>query len=458
VTNLTTEKPVLPHVPVTGGSGFRAVLKNRAFLALWIGQIFSQLGDRIVFVAFVAVITQLYGGAERYTSFLYVAFTIPAILLTAVAGVFVDRWPRRGVLVMTNLLRAGLVALLPFVGQSSLWGIYFLAFGISAATQFFVPAEAATIPAIVPKAQLLTANSLFTTTMMASVIFGFALGDPLISRFSLQYIHLPLTALFVLASAALMLVKVPDRVADTTRSGAPQTVAQSLTAFGAEIQEGVAYIRQNRMVFQAMVRLSVLFSVIVALCVLFISFAKAMLYTDPNVAARKFTYIITSSGIGMVLGAGLVGRLFRQTRRGLLVDGGLTFIGVGLATLAVLGWLVPDLHQTSGWLGFGRWTDRITLTYLLTGMMGIAAAFVAIPLQAVIQELIPEAIRGKVMGVQFTLLSTASTLPVLLAGLGAEHFGVQSMLGTLGGLLVLLGVKGLIDRHGCEKPPVDAHW
>ena len=445
----------MPPVPATVGTGYRAVLKNRAFLALWIGQIFSQLGDRIVFVAFVAVITQLYGGAERYTSFLYVAFTIPAILLTAVAGVFVDRWPRRSVLVLTNLLRAGLVALLPFVGQSSLWGIYLLAFGISAATQFFVPAEAATIPAIVAKPQLFTANSLFTTTMMASVIFGFALGDPLISRFSLQYIHLPLTAFFVLASAALMLVKVPGNAA-ADKPAAPQTVAQSLARFASEIQEGVAYIRENRMIMQAMFRLSVLFSVIVGLCVLFISFAKTMLYTDPNMAARKFTYIITSSGIGMVLGAGLVGRLFRHARRGLMVDGGLTFIGVGLVTLALLGWLVPDIHQTSGWVG--SWTDRITLTYLLTGLMGIAAAFVAIPLQAVIQELIPEAIRGKVMGVQFTLLSTASTLPVLLAGLGAEHFGVQSMLGTLGSLLVLLGVKGLIDRNGCEKPPVDAHW
>jgi MFS family permease len=462
VTNLTTEKPSSTAAPLTVGSGFRAVLKNPAFLALWIGQIFSQLGDRIVFVAFVAVITQLYGSADRYTSFLYVAFTIPAILLTAIAGVFVDRWPRRAVLVFTNLLRAGLVALLPWIGHVSVWGIYALAFGISVATQFFVPAEAATIPAIVPKHQLLTANSLFTTTMMASVIFGFALGDPLISQFSLDYIHLPLTALFLLASGALMMVHVPNQASDVgntnpSNSSSPETVMHSIQRFLAEIQEGVGYIRQNRMVFKAMIRLSILFSTIVALCVLFISFAKALLYTDPVMAARKFTYIITSSGIGMVIGAGIVARGLRHVPRGWLVEGGLTFIGIGLLFLAGLGWFLPHIHQASGWFGV-TWTDRIFTTYVITGLMGMAAACVAIPLQAVIQELIPEAIRGKVMGVQFTLLSTASTLPVLLAGLGTEHFGVQSIMGGLGAMVLLLGAKGLMDRYGCQNAIMDAHW
>ena len=86
--------------------GFKSVLSNKNFLALWIGQIFSQLADRIIFVVFIALIVQHYGADDKYNSYLYVAFTIPAILLTAIAGVFVDRWPRRATLVTTNLLRA----------------------------------------------------------------------------------------------------------------------------------------------------------------------------------------------------------------------------------------------------------------------------------------------------------------------------------------------------------------
>jgi MFS family permease len=459
-------------------SGYRAVLKNPAFLALWVGQIFSQLGDRIIFVVFVAIITQHFGANDGYTSMLYVAFTIPAILLTAIAGVFVDRWPRRLVLVSTNLIRAVLVALLPLaVKYGGLYGVYFLAFGISAATQFFVPAEAATIPGIVPKPQLLTANSLFTTTMMASVIFGFALGDPLISRFSLQNIHWPLAALFVLASVALCLVKMPAKTpvirhlsgtAESTtgpitglKPATSQTVAQALKAFFAEISEGVAYIRSQPMVSLAMGRLAVLFSAIVALCVLFIGFAKAFLYTDPVLAARKFTYIITSSGIGMVVGALLVGRFFQKAPRGWLVEGGLSVIGLGLVLLGGIQYVLPAQYEPLPWLYQTlalTWTARVLLTYCVTGIMGMAAAFVAIPLQAMVHELIPEDKRGKVLGVQFTLLSTASTLPVMLAGWGTQWFGVQSIMWLIGGLLLAIGVKGLVQRNGFKKSAVDAHW
>ncbi|MBY0402426.1 MAG: MFS transporter, partial [Cyanobacteria bacterium] len=104
--------------------GYRGVLENKNFLALWIGQILSQLGDRVVFVVFIAIIALYYGSEERYNSFLYIAFTIPAILLTAVAGVFVDRWPRRGVLVTTNILRALFVAFLPLVDPAHAWVIF----------------------------------------------------------------------------------------------------------------------------------------------------------------------------------------------------------------------------------------------------------------------------------------------------------------------------------------------
>jgi MFS family permease len=99
------------------GQGYRAIMKNGNFMALWIGQIFSQVADRIIFVVFISLIVRHFGPGDRYSSFLYIAFTIPAVLLTAIAGVFVDRWPRRAVLVITNLMRALLVALIPWAAE-----------------------------------------------------------------------------------------------------------------------------------------------------------------------------------------------------------------------------------------------------------------------------------------------------------------------------------------------------
>lgn len=435
--------------------GYRAVLQNSNFLALWIGQIFSQIADRIIFVVFISLIVQHFGASDRYSSFLYIAFTIPAVMLTAIAGVFVDRWPRRAVLVSTNLMRAALVALIPWAAQATGgWAIYLVAFLISAATQFFVPAEAATIPMIVNRSCLLTANSLFTTTMMAAVIFGFALGDPLINLFSLSQVHWAITGLFLMASLSLALVKTPPicPLDDGARPAA--NLKEAFARFWDEIQDGVRYIQANPIVRNAMFKLALLFSAMVALCILFISFAKTYLFDDPQVAARKFAYIIAFSGIGMALGAFWVGHSFHHARRGLMVFSGFLSVGLGLVLLAMTG-MIPEHdyafqipHVASGFINLDevRFTMRMLYTYTLSVMMGVGAAFIAIPLQALLQELIPEDKRGKVFGVQFTILSTSSTLPVLIAGLAVEQVGVQTMFLLIGVPILVFGIIGLYKR------------
>lgn len=441
--------------------GYGSVLRNPNFLALWIGQIFSQLADRIIFVVFIILIVQHFGAEGRYKSFLYIAFTIPAILLTAVAGVFVDRWPRRAVLVTTNLLRALLVALIPWASEASGgWAIYLVAFLISMATQFFVPAEAATIPMIVNRSSLLMANSLFTTTMMGSVIFGFALGDPLINIFSLGKVHWAITALFLLASLSLAFVRPAAACALEDGNKPAASMKDSFARFKHEIQDGVSYIRENPLVRNAMLKLAILFSSMVALCLLFISFAEAYLFDNPQVAAQKFAYIIAFSGVGMVMGAFWVGHSFHHARRGLMVFGGFLCVGLSLVLLTLGIGLIPKqdyaLHLprfTTSFLYMDefRFTMRMLYTYALSMIMGVGASFIAIPLQAVLQELIPEDKRGKVFGVQFTILSTASTLPALIAGYAVEQVGVSAVFLMIGVPMLLFGVYGLYGRLKAGK-------
>ena len=450
------------------GQGYRAIMKNGNFMALWIGQIFSQVADRIIFVVFISLIVRHFGPGDRYSSFLYIAFTIPAVLLTAIAGVFVDRWPRRAVLVTTNLMRALLVALIPWAAEATGgWAIYLVAFLISAATQFFVPAEAATIPMIVKRSSLLTANSLFTTTMMAAVIFGFALGDPLINLFSLNKVHWAISALFLLASLSLAFVRTPPlcQLAHGTRPA--NNMKEAFGRFYIEITDGLAFIRGHKLVRNAMFKLALLFSAMVALCILFISFAKTYLFDDPQVAARKFAYIIAFCGVGMAFGAFWVGHAFHHARRGIMVFSGFACVGLCLVLLSQVGHIsqrdyvfqLPRL--TAGFLDLDevRFTMRMLYTYSLAVIMGLSASFIAIPLQALLQELIPEDKRGKVFGVQFTILSTSSTLPVLIAGLAVEQVGVQAMFLLIGAPILLFGTIGLYKRLKAEKAHVSvANW
>lgn len=430
---------------------YRSVLANKPFLALWLGQIFSQLGDRVCFVVFVALVAKIVvntPGSTSSQSWLYVAFTIPAILLTALAGVFVDRWNKKYTLIITNILRGALLLLLPFT-DTTLLGIYALAFGVSAITQFFVPAEAACIPMLVDKKSLLSANSLFTTTMMASLIFGFVLGDPLIDWFGIDLVHYSITALYFIS--AIFLLGVKEKKCDPLTSECNTGKEKIVNEFFDELKQGLIYIKNTPVVYNALVKLAVLFSIIVALCILSISISSQMLYyQNPALGAQKFVYIVASSGIGMVISAYFVVKVFHNKSKYMLIFLGFLMMGISLMLISGTGYISKKLFITIPQLDLYfkitqpfDLTARMIYTYCMATVLGFGSALIAIPVQTILQTSIPENMRGKVFGVQFTLLSTSSTLPVLLVALAADWIGVSWTLFIMGLPLALFGVYNL---------------
>lgn len=429
--------------PFNKRQGYRDLLTNRNFLFLWLGQMFSQLADRVIFVVFVAVIANSFGTSTSMQSWLYVAFTIPAILLTAVAGVFIDRWNKKYTLIITNILRAIIIALLPFF-DNSLFQIYALAFLLSSVTQFFVPAEASTIPMIVDKYQLLMANSLFTTTMMGSIIFGFALGDPLINIFGLQSVHIAISVFFAIAAISLTLIKYKPIDSEGEHH-------KTFKEFYDDLKQGFTYTKNNPVVHNAMFKLATLFSIIVMMSILAIGLSQEKLYPqNPALGAQKFVYIIAFSGIGMVLGAFLVGKIFRDIEKYRMIYSGFTIIALNLLLMTFIGFIPQELHlNVPQYTTFGIYfeefnlTARMIYTYFLATWMGLGAAFVAIPVQTILHSSVDEDVRGKVFGVQFTLLSTSSTLPVLVAAMGADVIGVTKMLLMISIPLLFYGLRSL---------------
>ena len=427
--------------------GYRVLFQNKPFMRLWVGQIFSQLADRIVFVLFIAIIVAHFSTEGKYRSLLYVAFTIPAIALTALAGVYVDRWPRKTVLIVSNLARAFMIVLTPFAIQSkTVWSLYLVAFCISIATQFFAPAESASIPTLVPKNQLLVANSLFTTTMMASLVFGFALGDPLISILGLQNVHWSICILFVLSSVFLVNINMPPN----TNADHMQNLTETAKTVFHDLAEGFVSLLQEPTLFRKMLELTLLFSYVVAMSILFISYAEAYLYPTSEIAARKFPWLIMTSGLGMLFGSYCVGRYLRQVDREKLISTG--FLGVGLFLALLV--FTPLVSQRLINPLVPLFTYRVLFAHLVSTCMGVACALIAVPLQALVHELIPEQKRGRILGIQFTLLSTGSTLPAVLAGFGSDYFGVLPMFTIMAVPLLLVALRTFIikgNKHGVEQ-------
>jgi predicted MFS family arabinose efflux permease len=430
----------------TGGNveqkGFFAVLKNPNFLALWGGQVFCQLADKVYLVLMIALINTQFQTNEqsisRWVSALMMAFTIPAVLFGSIAGVFVDRWSKKAVLVATNLWRGILVLVIPLllwvthdwqpvgnlpIGFLIILGVTFL---VSTLTQFFAPAEQAAIPLVVKEQDLLSANSLYTTTMMASVIIGFAVGEPLLAVASGVWQQLGgsgglgkeilVGGSYAIAGIILLLLVTQEKPEDTKKE-TPHIFT--------DLREGFSYVKDNYRLRNALIQLIILFSVFAALTVLAVRMAEVI----ENLKASQFGFLLAAGGVGIAIGATLLGQFcqrFSYTQ--------LSLCGcVGMATSL---------------LGLSIFTKELWVVVVLILMLGVFGALIGIPMQTAIQTETPASMRGKVFGLQNNVINIALSLPLGLAGVAESFVGLQTVFLALAAI-VFSG--GLFTWYNSER-------
>ncbi|MFH1394659.1 MAG: MFS transporter, partial [Candidatus Omnitrophota bacterium] len=154
---------------------FRDVLFKKNFFSLWLGQIISEFGDRLNQMALIALVYSKSPGSVIALAKVLFFVVVPVFVIGPVAGVYVDRWDRKKVMIISDVLRGVLVLTIPvFVYFKLMIPVYIAVFFIFSATRFFLPSKMALIPAIVSKEKLLVANSLSNTTRMLATILGFA--------------------------------------------------------------------------------------------------------------------------------------------------------------------------------------------------------------------------------------------------------------------------------------------
>lgn len=141
-----------------------------------------------------------------------VATMLPPVLLSPIAGVVVDRAPRQRVMVIMDLLRAGMVALLLLSLRSgfSTWAIYAVVAGLAAANAFYLPARLSLLPTLVPKESLVRANSLVMSTNQAVFAAGYLLGGVLVLNFALSTLVALDLASFLLAALFVAFIRPPN--------------------------------------------------------------------------------------------------------------------------------------------------------------------------------------------------------------------------------------------------------
>ncbi len=441
-------------------SGYTAVLKNRNFLALWLAQVLSLTALNGSFFLQLILIEQA-TGSSAHLGAVIISFSLPAVLLSALAGLIVDRVSKKTILVASNGLRIitgaalALLAALLLTNKVNealfLTTIYVLVFVTSAIGQFFAPAEGSMIPLLVRSENLLPANSLFTITFTAAQILGMVILAPL----GVKLIGL-VPALWVAVAAyvvATLLVALLPR--DATHRESIGGVSALRRAWN-EVREGWQFAISHRAIFVALLQLSLVSALTMIMAMLAPGYAARVL----GLQAEDATYVFAPAGVGMLFASILVGRFGHRVSREILASAGMMGMALAVAGLAWAG---------NGSLIFGKplfvghpelFVSTSAWVMIFSLIIGMTMATVNIPAQTIVQERSSDAVRGRVLAVQFTLANLVAIPPMLFLGNLADIYGIPTVTLVIGLVIAVFAVVDLtwaLARYRAARLRHSAH-
>ena len=394
---------------------FKPVINNRNFRFLWVSQILSQLSINIMNFVFLIKLFEVTGSAIS-TSLLWVAYSLPAILIGPFASAIVDLTDKRKMLFIINLLQALTIFLYAIFPNANIFILYEVVFIYSLLNQFYVPAEAASLPSVLPKEKLTQGNSLFFLTTQGSLILGFGVAG-LIKHY-LGFNNTLFVCSFFLFVAFVSTVFLPKLTSETK---VPNKFEEAVTKFFSHVLGGYKFIKSERKVLTP-VLLLIGFQVALQVSIVAVPVIAHDLLIIPLNWAGLF--LLVPAGIGAILGAMLLPKLIAKGwRKKRVIDNSLLIIGVIILAFT---FIIPGLP----------YYFRVILSFLSIMLLGLSFFGVIIPSQTYLQEWTPKELRGRVFGNFWFLVAVLSVVPVVFAGSIVEILGVKFFLFVISAIAI----------------------
>jgi DHA3 family macrolide efflux protein-like MFS transporter len=404
-------------------AGMLTVLKNRDFLALFLSQLISKVGDNFAVVASLVLINELAARSGLATVVIAAAMTIPQLFALA-SGVFVDRFSRKTVMVVTDLLRAGFVLLALLVNQAGdLYILYLTAFIVMGLGAMFVPARNASIPNLVPEEHLLTANALIQATELVSLIAGASLATLVIGLTSTTTAFVVDSITFVISALFLVAARIP-RVTAPLAASAP---GSEFRKFWRGFSEGLRYIGSNRHLLQLMAITTMATLGLSATVLMAAAYFKQLL----GISAEYLGLLQATEGLGMAAGALLISAYASWARSRQIVSVTMIVLGGGILIFAVapVYWLV-------------------LVGALVVGLCVVSARTT---LAAMTQALVPDSQRGRVESAMVTVIGLGTMGALLMAGILGDLVSPESVFILTGVVVLLAGVASIFTLREAEE-------
>jgi MFS family permease len=389
--------------------GHSDLFVNKNFLLLWSSQILTQVALG-VFTISLAILSDKgtlnsdLQGTSTGIGLVVLISNIPALILSPIAGVIADWIHKKRIMIFINLARFVIVTLyILFRGWENLFLSYFIILLMNSVSQFFIPAEGASIPSIVNKKDILLANSLFSLTIYGTFIFGVAGAGQFINMLGENGTFMLICGMFLIATVVLFFSEIPKIELMDGRKLGIRTLYKEL--FSA-VKGGFNYIKEKKLMQYVLLHIFLVQVAILTSVTLIFRIGRELFDIE---SSNIGTFILFPAAIGVGLGFFIMNTLSRDKERFRIINEGVFTIGIGIAILTI----VAILKHFS--------TTEIPYSFFVSGfaifVIAFGAPFVVIPPAAFINEQTDENFRGRVYGIWMAVYQTMASIPAFLFGL-----------------------------------------
>ncbi len=392
----------------------KTIIKFKPFRTLWMAQFVSIFGDFLALFGVINLITFHWHGTAVQVTTVTIAYILPLAVIGPIAGVFVDHWNVKRLMVASDLIRAGLILLLVFAHDVT--QIATILFVMSIVSSFFAPAQSVTMRTIVPPEGLLAANAL-----MAQAFYVVRLLSPVVAGFLVAWLTekacFYLDVISFIFSAIMISGLAILRPARAQGEKNVKSLSQD-------------FVAGNKFIFTHAGLAFVFIAMAVAMFIMSSFSPLISIYIRDSLHAGSVMFGVISAmvGVGMILGTLLVTRLVRSRSKAHVVLCGLFALGLGALLLGAF--------------------RNIPMGALSTFTMGFAIAFILVPAQTMSQQETPPAMVGRVSSTFMSLISFSQVFGLLLSGYLAQKLGIRLLFIACAGALAVISAAGYLMMRG----------
>ncbi|GEN53191.1 MFS transporter [Halobacillus faecis] len=396
--------------------------KNKGYITLMTAQAISSIGDWLSIVAIISLVGLKWDASPLEVSFIFLCLAVPMALFGPVAGMVADRFSRKTLMIVSDIVRAVLILILTIA--TSLWMVYATLLTVGIFSAVFIPAKNGKLKEVVPEEDMKGAMSITSMIDSSTKILGPLISGLLVTVVGAQQVFIIDSATFLVS--AVILLFVPNALPLETTEEEKED-----GSFKKEFMLGFSFLKSNRFMMTGLILVGLSLLILQSADSQLIVLIRELTHVSPDL----FGYLVTGSGLGMFLAGFLLAKKTDYKAYPLMLLG---VCGIG-ASFGIMGMLTfYDLNYSILWgpgLGFTA---------------GFSASLIFVPFQATVQVNTPVHMTGRVFGVINSVMTTATIIGPLVGGWIATMIGVIPTFTITASLLVLVSVIGFITKRKVE--------